>query len=332
MTVKAKIRRVATRTLNGLVAGRKRPAYSSESPSVMLYGCPGRCPCGSSAGLNILMTVKAKIPRIATRILNGLVAGRQRPAYSSEPPSVMLYGGPGCYPRADSVGTGLLGRWNAVASQRPSVVPSAWSLAGTIEGPRPHRWCAGGLPGSRESQDGASNPGEPPLTFFGSLVVAGSCLSEKRQGRHARGRLLPLKPGAASFPVSGCRRRSLLTDADSCPWFLTLSRTLSLASGTGTGTDAGEGEGEGEGKKQGPRGAPGSEVRWASATPANEQRPPVGVIVGDRGGTLRCSSSSRTHRRWRRPSKDRTPAAPRADRARTGSCRCSHRSSTRRQG
>jgi len=53
---------------------------------------------------------------------------------------------------------GLLGRCDAMASHRPSVAPSAWSIVGRLEGCRPRRWHAGGLLLSRETLESTSYP------------------------------------------------------------------------------------------------------------------------------------------------------------------------------
>ncbi len=42
ITVGARLRRITMRSVSGLVAGRKRPAYSSEVPEAILPGCSGR--------------------------------------------------------------------------------------------------------------------------------------------------------------------------------------------------------------------------------------------------------------------------------------------------
>jgi len=111
------------------------------------------------------------------------------------------------------------------ADARVSGSPAFWSAfgcpasshrrgrsGGRFGGLRPRRWDAGSLLPSRENRFGTFLPGEPPLTFIGSRMVAGRRMSEKRQGRHARGRLLSLGPGSATIPVLGAAVLALADD------------------------------------------------------------------------------------------------------------------------
>jgi len=74
------------RTLRSLIADSCRWLLSTDAG---FCRCPGRCSCVGSASLNILLAVKAGIRRVATRTLDGLVAGRKRPAYNSESPNAL---------------------------------------------------------------------------------------------------------------------------------------------------------------------------------------------------------------------------------------------------
>ncbi len=93
--------------------------------------------------------------------------------------------------------SGALGRRSVPAPQRRTIGVVARGMIGRAATTPMVRRRPATAPGEQTS---SRVPGEPPLTFFGARLVAGGCLSEKRQGRHARGRLLCLEPGAASVP------------------------------------------------------------------------------------------------------------------------------------
>ncbi len=91
----------------------------------------------------------------------------------------------------DSLVPGLLGRWNAVASQHPSVARAARSRGWDIGRLRPRCSGAGGLLLGRENRTEARLPGEPGMTLCGARRGAG----ERR--RH---NVKPRTPREAPFP------------------------------------------------------------------------------------------------------------------------------------
>ena len=85
------------------------------------------------------------------------------------------------------VSPGLLDRL-----RRPSVAPTAWSREGRLEGLRPRRWHAGGLPRCRERCTGRFHREGCPV---GSCALCGA-LPVGRSGTTAD----PARPGERCFP------------------------------------------------------------------------------------------------------------------------------------
>ena len=83
-----------------------------------------------------------------------------------------------------SRGAGLLVR-RGWCRGRPSVAPSARSREGGLEGLRPRRWRAGGLPRVWRGAPGRCAAGVAPLDIVRGVVRTGKGSQEQCQGRHA---------------------------------------------------------------------------------------------------------------------------------------------------
>ncbi len=126
-----------------------------------------------------------------------------------EQPGVIM---PAAAPAAAPVSriTGLLGRRDALASRRPSVAPSAWSLVGGLKGLRPRRWCAGGLPPRRESRPRGAPRGVPGVAIVPDAPRCRMVDQAQLRTRHVPMNAVSACPGRCP----GCCRCTSLRDRD----------------------------------------------------------------------------------------------------------------------
>jgi hypothetical protein len=102
--------------------------------------------------------------------------------------------------------SGLLARL-----RRSSVAPTAWSREGRLEGLRPRRWHAGGLPPNRQSRTGRRLPGVAPLDVFrGAMGCVSARLWKNVKDGTPGERHTPALSGTVLLPASrgGCERTS----------------------------------------------------------------------------------------------------------------------------